>query len=130
MAENQIRPVVTAPLSAVASLMLPVPLSPLLVAGINDRLSEYGIGLPVNCSKLSNKYMKKNKLAIASFWLGLASIFLWEFSLLPILAIIFGIIALFQIKKSMGDKIYVTGNSDAWIGTGLGVIFLIVRLFS
>ena len=62
--------------------------------------------------------MKNNHwAAIASLTLGIISIFLWEFSIFPILAIIFGIIGLINSEKTW----------MAQIGLVLGIVFLIVR---
>ena len=69
--------------------------------------------------------IKTNTLSIVATWFGLVSIFLWDFSLIPILAIIFGIIAIFEIRREKTE-----GTPNAWTGIGLGVIFLIVRLFN
>lgn len=55
-----------------------------------------------------------------AFWLGLASIFLWEFSLVPILAVVFGGIGL---TKS-NDKAL-----SSLTGIILGLIFLVVRIW-
>jgi len=57
-------------------------------------------------------------LSVASICLGIASIFLWEFSIISILAIIFGIVGLLF-------------NKNKWtpgIGLTLGIIFLLVRI--
>jgi len=61
---------------------------------------------------------KKHWSSIASLWLGIASIFLWEFSIVPILAIIFGTIGLIRDKKRW----------MAGIGLALGIIFLVIRI--
>jgi len=68
---------------------------------------------------------KKDGFATASVVLGILSIFLWEFSIIPILAIIFGIIG---IKKTLkNEKI---GLSSAITGLILGILFLIVRIYN
>lgn len=66
--------------------------------------------------------MKKiiNKSVTISLCLGIASIFLWEFSIIPILAVVFGMIGFIRDKK----------NWEAWIGITLGIIFIIVRISS
>lgn len=62
--------------------------------------------------------IKTNKSAIVSLCLGIASVFLWEFSIIPILAIVFGIIGLIRNEKKW----------NAIIGIVLGVVFIIVRI--
>jgi len=60
----------------------------------------------------------KNGLSIVSICLGIAAVFLWEFSVISILAIIFGIVGLIF-------------NKNKWtpgIGVVLGLIFLLVRI--
>lgn len=64
--------------------------------------------------------MKKTTAATLSFWLGLGSIFLWEFSLIPLLAIGFGIWS--------RDKEQNPYNDGGLVGIGLGIIFLIVKI--
>src|SRR5680860_294480 len=59
-----------------------------------------------------------NKSVTISLWLGIASIFLWEFSIIPILAVVFGMIGFIRDKK----------NWETWIGITLGIIFIIVRI--
>lgn len=61
---------------------------------------------------------KKDNVTTSSLVLGLLSVFLWEFSIIPILAIIFGAIGLARGKNKW----------QAGIGVALGVIFLIVRI--
>ncbi|MDO8514230.1 MAG: CAP domain-containing protein [bacterium] len=61
---------------------------------------------------------KREWLSITSLCLGIASIFLWEFSLIPILAIIFGGIGLIRDTKKW----------KAGIGLALGIVFLVVRI--
>jgi hypothetical protein len=66
----------------------------------------------------NDKKAKMNWLATASLSLGVASIILWEFSIIPILAVGFGMISLFQKKNVI----------NATIGVALGIVFLIVRI--
>lgn len=61
---------------------------------------------------------KSHWSSIVAFTAGIASVLLWEFSLIPILAIIFGIIGLVRDKKKW----------MAATGLVLGVIFLVVRI--
>lgn len=56
--------------------------------------------------------------SIISLCLGIASVILWEFSIIPILAIIFGVIGLIRDKKRW----------MAGIGLTLGTIFLVVSI--
>ena len=51
-------------------------------------------------SNESQKKEKKEWTSITSLSLGIASIFLWEFSLIPILAVIFGGIGLVRDAKN------------------------------
>lgn len=64
----------------------------------------------------------KNNIAKSSFILGIVSVFFWEFSIFPILAIILGIIGFTKTKEPD------TGRWMAITGTILGVVFLIVRI--
>ena len=59
---------------------------------------------------------KREWLSITSLCLGIASIFLWEFSIIPLLAVVFGGIGLFRNKKRW----------LAGAGVVLGVIFVVV----
>ncbi len=69
--------------------------------------------------------IKKDKSAVASQVLGILSVFLWEFSIFPILAIVFGIIGIVNTNKNKTD-----GVGLAITGLVLGIIFLIVRIAS
>ena len=62
---------------------------------------------------------KKDWFSIASICLGVASIILWEFSIIPMLAIIFGSVGLFNGSEK---------KVRAGIGIVLGVVFLLVRI--
>ncbi|MCX6723379.1 MAG: hypothetical protein NT094_04955 [Candidatus Staskawiczbacteria bacterium] len=62
--------------------------------------------------------IKTNKSAIVSLCFGIASVIFWEFSIVPIIAIIFGIIGLARDEKRL----------LAGIGLILGIIFLILRI--
>lgn len=64
--------------------------------------------------------MKKHWSSNASLWLGVISIFLWSFSIFPILAIIFGGVSL----QKQGV------NWKAWAGLVLGVLYLMVRVIN
>lgn len=61
---------------------------------------------------------EKHWSSIVSLCLGIASIFLWEFSIIPILAIIFGVTGLVRSRNKW----------NAGIGLALGIIFLIARI--
>lgn len=63
--------------------------------------------------------LNKDWASVTSLCFGVASIFLFEFSIVPIMAIIFGIIGL----GNSGEKKY-----KALAGLVLGVIFLLVRI--
>jgi hypothetical protein len=56
--------------------------------------------------------------SVASICFGIVSIFLWEFSIIPILAIVFGVIGLVRDEKKW----------KAGIGIVLGIIFIAVRI--
>ena len=60
--------------------------------------------------------------ASLSLILGLISIFFWEFSIFPLLALIFGIIGITKTNK-VG-----TGRGFAITGTILGAIFLLLKI--
>lgn len=62
--------------------------------------------------------IKNNKSAVISLCFGVASVIFWEFSLIPILAIVFGVVGLIRDKKKW----------LAGIGIALGIIFLVVRI--
>ncbi len=64
----------------------------------------------------------KNNIAKISFILGIVSVFLWEFSIFPILTIILGIIGVTKTKEPE------TGRWMAVVGIILGTIYLIVRI--
>lgn len=70
---------------------------------------------------MNNKEHKTSKdwTTVTSLYLGIASIFLWEFSIVPILAVIFGVIGLLSGGKN---------EWKAWSGVVLGVVFLVVRM--
>lgn len=65
----------------------------------------------------------KNNIAKISFVLGIVSVFLWEFSIFPILAIIFGVIGITKTKEPE------TGRGMAVVGIILGAVFLFVRIY-
>ena len=69
--------------------------------------------------KMSNEQykVKANLSSFLSLCLGIVSVFLWEISIIPILAIVLGIIGLIRDKKKL----------VAGIGLALGIIFIIVR---
>lgn len=77
--------------------------------------------------KNKNKYFMNNQnhkpkrdwTPTASIYFGIASVFLWEFSIIPILAVVFGVIAI------------IGGTQNKWktlIGIALGIIFLVLRI--
>lgn len=63
-----------------------------------------------------------DKVAVASLVAGVLSVFLWSFSIVPLSALILGIIGVTRT----GDK--AKGRWMAITGTVLGVLFLLVRL--
>ena len=63
--------------------------------------------------------VKAHWSSVVSLGLGIASIFLWEFSIIPILAIGFGILAAFRTKNN---------EWQMWVGIILGLVFLVVRI--
>ncbi len=65
---------------------------------------------------------KENLMSSAGLWLGIASVFLFEFSIVPILAIIFSVIGIYNGIKN-GKQ-----NWQAWIGLLLGIVYLVVRI--
>lgn len=65
----------------------------------------------------------KNKLGSISLILGLLSVFLWDFSIIPLTAIILGGISLTQSQQTKTTK-----NNALW-GLGLGLIFLIIKIY-
>jgi Domain of unknown function (DUF4190) len=69
-----------------------------------------------------NNSAATDKVAIASLVAGIASVFLWSFSIFPLLALVLGVIGITRT----GDK--VKGRGMAIAGTVLGVLFLLVRL--
>ncbi|MFA5061953.1 MAG: DUF4190 domain-containing protein [Patescibacteria group bacterium] len=70
----------------------------------------------------TDQTIKNDKIAVASFVLGIISIFLWELSIFPLLALILGIVGIVRTNKSGA------GMWMAITGTVLGILFLIVRL--
>ena len=68
--------------------------------------------------------MKTNKLSAWSFWLSIIGLFLYQFSIIPILAVILGIAATIQINK---DKTKGLGMS-IW-AIALGLLGLMFRIF-
>lgn len=69
-----------------------------------------------------NRSAATDKVAVASLITGIVSVFLWSFSIFPLLALILGIIGITRT----GEK--VKGRGMAITGTVLGVLFLLVRL--
>ena len=66
----------------------------------------------------SQKKEKKEWTSITSLCLGIASVFLWEFSIIPILAVIFGGVGLVRDANKW----------KAGVGLALGIIFVVVRI--
>jgi hypothetical protein len=67
-----------------------------------------------------------NRLAIASFVLGLLSLFTYYGAfVLGVLAIIFGLIAIHKIRKGEGTK----GSTFAWIGLICGIVGVILATY-
>ncbi len=71
----------------------------------------------------NEKEQKNDGLAVTALVFGLLSIFTWEFSIVPILAIIFGAFGIYRTSKEKKS-----GMTMAIWGVVLGVIFLIVRV--
>jgi hypothetical protein len=68
-----------------------------------------------------------NRLAIASFVLGIISLFAYYGAfVLGLLAIIFGLIAIHKIRKGEGTY---KGNTFAWIGLICGIIGIILATY-
>lgn len=67
---------------------------------------------------------KKDIFAVTGSILGTLSIFLWEFSIFPLLAIVFGILGIFRTTKGHRE-----GLSLAVWGLVLGSIFLILSVY-
>ena len=65
---------------------------------------------------------KENLISSLGLWLGIASVFLFEFSIVPMLAIIFSVIGIYNGIKS-GKQ-----NWQAWAGLLLGIVYLVVRI--
>jgi len=64
----------------------------------------------------------KDKIAVASFVLGIISFFLWELSIFPLSATVLGVAGIVRTRK---------GQDGLWmaiVGAALGVLFLFVRL--
>jgi hypothetical protein len=73
------------------------------------------------------KKKKKDDLSVASFVLGIVSIFLWEFSIIPLLAVVFGVIGLKHYRDDEGDL----DVGSKWMpiaGCILGILYLLVRI--
>lgn len=60
---------------------------------------------------------KSHWSSIVALTAGIASVFLWEFSLVPILAIVFGVVGLLRDRKK-----WMSGA-----GLALGIVFLVLR---
>lgn len=67
---------------------------------------------------------QRNRFAIAGLSLGIASVFLFEFSIFPILAVVFAAIGLAKAGASGGR-----GRGQAWAGLALGVLYMLARLY-
>lgn len=75
--------------------------------------------LPARDFFMNNEQKNKKEWAsVASLSMGIVSIFLWEFSIIPVLAIILGVVGLVRDEKKW----------KAGIGLALGIIFIIVRI--
>lgn len=71
----------------------------------------------------SNEYVAINPFSVAAVFFGLASglvIFDALFLLVPAVAVILGVIALYQIARSNGTQ---TGRGLSWLAIGLAVLF-------
>jgi uncharacterized membrane protein len=70
--------------------------------------------------------MNTNKLATASFWLSIIGLFLWDilFTIISIIAVVLGIIALVQINKNKTK-----GKAKAIWGISLGLLGIMFGLF-
>ncbi len=69
---------------------------------------------------INTRHEKSEWASTSSLWTGIASIFLWGFSIVPILAIIFGITGIVRKEDSW----------KATVGILLGIVFLIVRVYA
>lgn len=67
--------------------------------------------------------IKNNKLAIAGFVLGIASIFFFEIGIIPILALILSGVGLYQAKERKEG-----GSTLAIIGLILGAIYTLMYM--
>ena len=67
---------------------------------------------------------KGNPAAVAALIIGIVSIFSGEFTLIPVLAIIFGAIGVHK-AAALGGR----GRRKAWAGLILGIIYFIVSLY-
>lgn len=68
---------------------------------------------------------KSFRLDLISFVLGIASVFLWSlFSIIPVLAAIFGFCSIVKYAKNRQQKLW-----QAVIGTALGHIYIIVAIY-
>jgi hypothetical protein len=70
------------------------------------------------------KKLRTSSLVNITFWLGWASVFLWPLSIIPIVTIIFGTMALIRFHGET-DK---NGRGYTILGLILGIVFLVVRL--
>ena len=70
------------------------------------------------------KKLKTSTLVNITFWLGWASVFLWQLSIIPIVTIIFGSMTLIRFHGET-DK---NGRGYTILGLILGIVFLIIRL--
>lgn len=66
-----------------------------------------------------NTQHEKHWSSTASIWLGGLSVFLWDFSIIPVLAIVFGSVSL----KEEGS------NWRAWVGIVLGVLYIMTKAY-
>ena len=63
---------------------------------------------------------KSDWVAWVSAWLGALSIVLWEFSIIPILAVVFSVVAIIRLKGEVPWYVF--------LALVLGIIFLFVSI--
>lgn len=100
-----------------------------------ERISEKRELVPENINTQEPISHRKRRYwrSDVSLWCGLGSVVLFPFSILQILAIVFGILALTQNKppRTVSEAAdYIYSRWYAWAGIVLGVLFLIVRIVS
>jgi hypothetical protein len=72
-----------------------------------------------------NQKQEKNKLALTGFILSIISIPLYEIGIIPILAVIFSAIGLYQVKNNKKQE---GGANLAIIGLIIGIIYTLMYM--